>query len=39
MALKLGKRAYIMELVTIALQGACEELIDNEVVKKSYLGG
>jgi branched-chain amino acid transport system ATP-binding protein len=39
LALKLAKRAYILELGKIALQGNSSELIDNELVKKCYLGG
>jgi branched-chain amino acid transport system ATP-binding protein len=39
LALKLAKRAYILELGKIALQGPSCELIDNDLVKKCYLGG
>jgi branched-chain amino acid transport system ATP-binding protein len=39
MALKLAKRAYILELGKIALKGNCEELINNDEVKRYYLGG
>jgi branched-chain amino acid transport system ATP-binding protein len=39
MALKLAKRAYILELGSVALNGQACDLIDNEFVKKSYLGG
>ena len=39
MALKLASRAYILETGKIALQGNCEDLIDNEEVKRCYLGG
>jgi branched-chain amino acid transport system ATP-binding protein len=39
MALKLAKRAYILELGTIAIKGDSCDLINNDVVKKCYLGG
>jgi len=39
MALKLAKRAYILETGSIPLSGEASELIDNDMVKKSYLGG
>jgi branched-chain amino acid transport system ATP-binding protein len=39
MALKLASRAYILETGRIALQGKCEDLIDNEEVKRCYMGG
>jgi branched-chain amino acid transport system ATP-binding protein len=39
MALKLAKRAYILEIGKIALKGNCEDLIDNSEVKRCYLGG
>jgi len=39
MALKLAKRAYILETGSIPLSGETSELIDNDMVKKSYLGG
>ena len=39
MALKLASRAYILELGKVSLQGNCEDLIDNEEVKRCYLGG
>jgi len=39
MALNLAKRAYILETGAIALSGEASELIDNDMVKKSYLGG
>ena len=39
MALKLAKRAYILETGSIALSGEALQLIDNDMVKKSYLGG
>ncbi|OGO22619.1 MAG: ABC transporter ATP-binding protein [Chloroflexi bacterium RBG_16_50_9] len=39
MALKLAKRAYILELGKIALQGDAGELSNDERVKEHYLGG
>lgn len=39
MALKLAQRAYILETGTLALSGEACELIDNDMVKKCYLGG
>ena len=39
MALKLAKRAYILEVGTIVLEGDAKELSKNELVKKAYLGG
>ncbi len=38
MAFRLAKRAYILELGTVILEGNTEELINNELVKKAYLG-
>ncbi len=39
MALRLAHKGYVLETGVIALQGSASELIDNEHVKKSYLGG
>jgi branched-chain amino acid transport system ATP-binding protein len=39
LALKLSKRAYILELGKIAMQGNSADLMNNETVKKYYLGG
>lgn len=39
MAFKLASRAYILETGRIALQGKCEDLVDNEEVKRIYMGG
>jgi branched-chain amino acid transport system ATP-binding protein len=39
MALRLASRAYILEIGRIALQGDCEDLIDNDEVRRCYLGG
>jgi branched-chain amino acid transport system ATP-binding protein len=38
-ALKLASRGYILETGKLALQGNCEDLIDNDEVKRCYLGG
>ena len=39
MALKLAKRAYILEIGSIALKGEACDLVNNDMVKKCYLGG
>ena len=39
LALRLADRGYVLETGNIALEGDSEELIDNEYVKKAYLGG
>lgn len=39
MALKLAKRAYILQVGSIVLQGRAEKLLNNEEVKQAYLGG
>lgn len=38
-ALKLSNRAYIMEIGKIAIQGESKDLINDERVKRCYLGG
>jgi branched-chain amino acid transport system ATP-binding protein len=38
-ALKLASRGYILETGKLALQGDCKDLIDNDEVKRCYLGG
>jgi len=38
MALKLSKRAYILELGSVALEGESADLIKNDRVQKLYLG-
>ena len=39
LALMLADRGYVLETGTVALEGRSEELVDNEHVKKAYLGG
>jgi branched-chain amino acid transport system ATP-binding protein len=39
MALRLAKRIYVLQVGTIVLEGDASELINNELVKKAYLGG
>ncbi|HEV8437791.1 MAG TPA: ABC transporter ATP-binding protein [Methylomirabilota bacterium] len=39
MALRLATRAYVMETGRIALEGPARELLDDEHVKRAYLGG
>jgi branched-chain amino acid transport system ATP-binding protein len=38
LALSISKRAYVMELGSIVLKGASEELNRSEHVRKAYLG-
>ena len=38
MALKLSSRAYVLETGRVALEGASDELINNEEVRRLYLG-
>ncbi len=39
MALRIARKGYVLETGSIALQGPASDLIDNEHVKKAYLGG
>src|SRR5262249_23464832 len=39
MALQLATRAYVLETGRIALEGAARALLDDERVKRAYLGG
>lgn len=39
MALRLSKKAYILETGHIVLEGESGELLENDFVKKAYLGG
>jgi len=39
MALKLAKRAYLLEVGNIVVEGDAQELANDERVKKAYLGG
>ena len=38
-ALELAKRAYIMEIGRISMNGESKDLINDDRVKKCYLGG
>ena len=38
LALKISHRGYVLETGSLVLQGNCEELMDDERVKKAYLG-
>ena len=38
MALSLAHRGYVIETGNLLLQGACKDLLDDERVKKAYLG-
>jgi len=39
MALRLADRGYVLETGKIVLEGKSDDLINNELVKKAYLGG
>ena len=39
LALSIAKRGYILEHGSLILEGKAEELLDNDDVKKAYLGG
>jgi branched-chain amino acid transport system ATP-binding protein len=39
MALQLAGRAYVMETGRITLQGPARDLMQNDHVKRAYLGG
>ena len=39
MALKLAKRAYLLEIGSIVVEGDAKELVNDARVKKAYLGG
>ena len=39
LALKFAKRAYVLENGRLVLEGPSKELLDNNEVKKAYLGG
>lgn len=39
MALSISNRAYVLETGTMSLEGNAAELLDNEQVRKAYLGG
>lgn len=39
LALQAAHRAYILQTGRIVIEGDAKELMDNEEVKKSYLGG
>ena len=39
MALRLAHKGYVLETGSLTLQGPASELIDNEHVRKAYLGG
>lgn len=38
LALRLSHRGYVLETGRLALEGKCEDLLDDERVKKAYLG-
>jgi branched-chain amino acid transport system ATP-binding protein len=39
MALRLSKKAYVLEVGAIVLEGSADEVAGDERVKKAYLGG
>jgi branched-chain amino acid transport system ATP-binding protein len=39
MALRLAKRSYIMEIGRIVFSGDKDEILNNQIIKKAYLGG
>jgi branched-chain amino acid transport system ATP-binding protein len=39
MALNLADKAYVLEIGRVALEGRAQDLLNNEHVKKAYLGG
>lgn len=38
MALSVSKRAYVLETGTISMEGNAADLLDNEEVRRAYLG-
>ena len=39
MALRLSRHAYVMEIGRVALEGPSAELMEDEMVRRVYLGG
>lgn len=39
MALKISDRAYVLEQGRLVLEGKAQDLLETELVRKSYLGG
>jgi branched-chain amino acid transport system ATP-binding protein len=39
MALQIAHRAYVIETGRVVIEGTGKELLNNEAVKKAYLGG
>ena len=37
-SMEIADRAYVLENGRVTLEGKCSELIDNDYVKKAYLG-
>ena len=37
-ALKIGHYAYVLETGSVSLEGACDVLMENEEIKRAYLG-
>jgi branched-chain amino acid transport system ATP-binding protein len=38
MALSISSRGYVLETGALALQGSRQDLLDNELMKRAYLG-
>jgi len=39
LALRMADRAYVMETGRVVLEGAARDLLDNDQVRRAYLGG
>ena len=39
MALKLAKRAYVLQIGSIVMEGEASKLMNDERIKEAYLGG
>lgn len=39
LALRLGHKGYVIQTGSIVIEGACEDLLNDDAVKKAYLGG
>lgn len=39
LALRLAHKGYVIQTGSIVIEGACEDLLNNDAVKKAYLGG
>jgi branched-chain amino acid transport system ATP-binding protein len=39
MALEVCQRGYVLETGTVILEGAAQDLAENDLVRRAYLGG